>query len=204
MRHGQSLNAGVLDAPDGDPGLSRDGARQAQRIARRLAAGSGLDRIHSSPARRALETAELIRHSTSVRLAQVWVDLHEQRVRPLAARAELSAAELARCFPRFEFVGGTEGAGWSMRLEHDEEVEVRASLVAAALRGRASSGERVCLVGHQRFFDRLLHLLVPEEPRQAGYMHSHGALTHLVLDPQSSRIRSLCCEEHLPLELRSR
>ena len=100
LRHGQSeANAGLSDAID--CGLTDLGARQSAAMAAALAQ-LGVTRVLSSPYRRCLQTAEVIRSATGAP-AELWPAVHEHHHDPfppgpwpLPARAEL-----ARGWPNF-------------------------------------------------------------------------------------------------------
>ena len=58
VRHGLPLRIETQDGSPADPPLSESGQRQAQAVARWLASGSEIERIYSSPLRRAHQTAD--------------------------------------------------------------------------------------------------------------------------------------------------
>lgn len=82
VRHGAPDEGNCLDP--GDPPLSSEGRLQAQRLAQLLAA-EGIDRIVSSPQRRARQTAEplasLVGLSINILHGIAEVDLHTHRYR---------------------------------------------------------------------------------------------------------------------------
>ncbi|WP_440640850.1 histidine phosphatase family protein [Bradyrhizobium sp. PUT101] len=82
VRHGEPDEGNPLDP--GDPALTREGALQARRVAE-LLAGEGIDRIVSSPQRRARLTAHPLASLTDLPIEIVEglaeVDLHTDRYR---------------------------------------------------------------------------------------------------------------------------
>jgi probable phosphoglycerate mutase len=87
VRHGEaepsraSEGGGVYDPP-----LTRLGQRQAQRLALRLRAEGGVDRLYSSPLRRARQTAEAVALELDLPVIEVF-DLREVEWRPISLTA---------------------------------------------------------------------------------------------------------------------
>ena len=91
--------------------------------------------------------------------------------------------------------------------EDEDAAQYRALKVATGLRRRAESDERMALVSHAGFLDRLLKALLnqlPDVPRTVFYAHYNTAITRIDFDDYDRmRLHYLNRIEHLPADLRS-
>jgi broad specificity phosphatase PhoE len=161
VRHGQSETlAGIseeIDCP-----LTPRGLEQAGAIAAALA-GAGLTQILTSPFRRCLQTAEVLRRVTGAS-AELWPAVHEHHHEPypagewpLPTRSEIAAA-----FPDFLVPPGMPETHWAA-VPEDRERQWQ----------RISNAVRSLLERHER------------EPDAAVAVLTHGA-------PASVFVQSFC------------
>jgi broad specificity phosphatase PhoE len=230
IRHGQSTNNALADQRDrvSDPPLTELGQRQAQILARHLAAGTELEppgsrggghpqagydisRLYCSPTWRALQTTEPIRQALGL-APEVWTDLHERggifldhgdgRGRigyPGKTRGEIQAA-----FPHFALPEDiTEDGWWNREYEGWPACHERAIKVAEELRKWATADEPIATVSHVDFIDALLKALFKQLPdSRLFYYHYNTAISRIDFRGDDCLdIRYLNRVSHLPLEL---
>ncbi len=231
IRHAQSYNNALTDWTErvSDPPLTELGERQADRLAEYLAStpeetdepGSGahyvnrtgfrFTRLFTSAMRRSLQTAAPIGEAIGLQ-PEVWVDIHEtggvfldyHEGRGLPG---LKRAEMAAQFPTFRLSPEvTEDGWWNRGQESKEEWLERAARVAAELRERyATSDERIGLVTHGGFADKLLHTLFGHTmPPRVILPHRNTAITRLdFCDDGAIYMQYFNRVEHLPSALLS-
>ncbi len=174
-------------AREADPPLTELGQEQAERLAAYLAGGPNLEdrvmqmpgergvprghkltRLLCSPMRRALQTAQPLSAALGLPV-EVWVDLHEHGGLYLQSPdgegrgfPGLTAAEMRAQFPGCILPPEVTDRGWWEPARGKEDLAgcmARAVRVAARLRGWAEIQERVALVTHGTFADKLLKAL---------------------------------------------
>ena len=161
--------------------------------------------------RRSLQTAAPIGEAIGLQ-PEVWVDIHEtggvfldyHEGRGLPG---LKRAEMAAQFPTFRLSPEvTEDGWWNRGQESKEEWLERAARVAAELRERyATSDERIGLVTHGGFADKLLHTLFGHTmPPRVILPHRNTAITRLdFCDRNGMIVQYFNRVEHLPSALLS-
>lgn len=195
-------------AREADPPLTALGLAQAQRLAAHLAngpnledrvvqlpgapnlpRGCGLTRLLCSPMRRALQTAQPAAAALGLPV-EVWVDVHEHGgLYLLGPDGEgqgfpgLTADEMRAQFPGCVIPPEVTDQGWWNPARGKEDLAgcmARAVRVAARLRGWAETQERVALVTHGTFADKLLKALYSALPGD-GLQHwlYNASLTRL-------------------------
>ena len=206
IRHAQSYNNALTDWMErvSDPPLTELGERQADMLAAHLTStpadseqpGSGaryanrtgfrFTRLFTSAMCRSLQTAAPIGQAIG-RQPEVWVDIHEtggvfldyHEGRGLPG---LKRAEMAEQFPTIRLSPEvTEDGWWNRERETEEEWLERAARVATELRDRyAATDERIGLVTHGGFADKLLHTLFGHTmPPTVIFPHLNTAITRL-------------------------
>jgi 2,3-bisphosphoglycerate-dependent phosphoglycerate mutase len=205
IRHGQSANNVLEDVSlrDKDPELTELGQRQAARVAEFLVAGGhkdphprreGLpffDHLYCSPMLRAMQTAEPIGRGLGID-PEIWVDIHEMggiyldhgEERGVIAYPGQTRGEMGERFPGYRLPEGVGEDGWwkGDGMESFAAGQGRAIGVASALKERAGSDERICLVSHGGYMSCLLQALGRQLPAE-GFYYEHGntAITRLCL-----------------------
>ncbi|NWG18397.1 MAG: histidine phosphatase family protein [Chloroflexi bacterium] len=175
---------------DVDPPLTALGQQQAEATARYLAeavnletlveqpaenraempTGFDITRLYSSPMLRALQTAQPIGQALGLPV-EVWPDVHEHGgmylrypdERGVVGFPGRSRAEILADFPDYILPDSITEAGWWNPASKEEDIAgcfARAVRVAAALRRRAHSQERIAIVTHGTFSDCLLKALL--------------------------------------------
>ncbi len=187
LRHGESeSNAGRIYAGSGiDMPLTGTGIRQAECQARALA-GIGLDEIHSSPLRRARQTAERVSHHIGI--APVFHPaLQEVDVGILEGTDQDETETKAK---HDEIVQQWEQGRPDVRFPEGESLEE----VEGRLRGfidlldRREPAPRSLVVGHCMLFMAAIWLLC--ENRGPTFEHGHMGRGHLsVLGSAGGRFR---------------
>jgi 2,3-bisphosphoglycerate-dependent phosphoglycerate mutase len=208
LRHAQSANNHLYTTTNSsvgrqaDPPLTELGHRQAQLLARRLAApaageigfhpmrhnrhGFGLTHLYTSLMLRAIVTASYVAEATGLPL-HAWPEAHEWG--GLHTIDEASGAEVgvpgpdraffAAQFPHLHLPEALGATGWwgDRGREQPEEFLPRARRVWAELLARhGDTDDRVALVTHGGFFQSLIAAVVPAE----GTLGAPGlALEHL-------------------------
>ena len=228
IRHGQSANNALADSSlrDKDPELTGLGRRQAEQVARFLAAGGHLrpeeraedrrylDRLYCSPMIRAMQTAEPI--GLALDLApEVWVDLHENGgiyldhgpERGTRGYPGQTRSEMLERFPGFVIPEQVGEEGWwrDGDMEPFHRSQGRAIGVAARLREWGSGGERIGLVSHGGHLSCLLQALGGQLPADGWYYdHRNTAVTRLNFSPEGwITVAYLNRVDHLPEELKT-
>lgn len=238
IRHAQSAN-NVLEVENYDyymrnrvvdPPITALGVKQAECVARHLAAeehaehlhenadqrsGYGFTHIFVSPMLRCLQTALPISHALGV-IPEVWIDIHEQggmflgnprtgedlRFFPGMTRSEIAANFTTYKIP--ETI--TESGWWQGGHEEHSQCEERAARVAEHLKKLAQQQTegRIALVSHGTFSDRLIKALVGLSPSTPSCYFSHYNTAISRVDFWSegnTNVRYLNRTQHLPPEL---
>lgn len=182
-----------------DPPLTELGLRQARLIAEHLANGIDhetqaiegqpadtplngmrISRLYCSAMLRALQTAQLVGGALGLQ-PHVWVDIHEEggmwldhgEPEGICGYPGMTRDEIAGRFPECVLPAEITGQGWwRYGREEWQPFLDRAARVAAALRERASSDERIAIVTHGGFGAYLLRALV-NAPLDANVFFHH-------------------------------
>lgn len=207
IRHGQSSNNTLVDMSQRvcDPPLTELGERQAGYVAAHLANGSRqvqfagrwgemdrrLTKLYTSAMLRSLQTAGRIGAALDLS-PEVWVDVHEEGGMFLDDAAGettgypgLTRPEIAAQFPGFVLPDDVTPSGWwdpARGKEDEESRQERAARIAAMLREWGSREERIGIVTHGGFANRLLHnFFGPCDARHNGltYYHYNTAITRV-------------------------
>ncbi|MBL8147967.1 MAG: histidine phosphatase family protein [Anaerolineae bacterium] len=216
----------VPDAP-----LTELGHEQAQRLAEYLRDGRnrdpwynpstgysrleheadwGITHLYASPMTRALQTCQPIAAALGLQ-PNVWVETHEhggvyqQRPEGIAGFTGRTRAEIEDGFPGFLLPAGVTEQGWWNPARGSEtmpEAIARAIKVAADLRRRADSDERLLMVTHGTFIDALIKALFFQLPSRAlFYLHYNTAITRIdFVERERLLVRYLNRTAHLPPE----
>lgn len=229
IRHAQSTNNALPDqtARVEDPRLTEMGWQQARRLADFLTAqrlptaaardgnefnqhGYAFTRLLVSPMTRALQTAQVLADALAL-TPEVWADTFEvggiyldygaptgEVGLPGRARADLQAE-----FPRARLPDdiGAEG-WWGRNRETRPESLLRAVRVVARLAAWADHDERIGLVTHGAFSDRLIKAYCQQPLDGAAYFLVNTAISRLDV-PAEGRIvvRYLNRCTHLPADM---
>jgi len=208
IRHAQSTNNALLDqtARVEDPRLTEMGWQQARRLADFLAAqrlpaardgnefnqqGYAFTRLLVSPMTRALQTAQVLADALAL-TPEVWTDTFEvggiyldygapvgEVGLPGRARADLQAE-----FPRARLPDDIGAGGWWGRgRETRPESLQRAGRVVERLAAWAEHDERICLVTHGAFSDRLIKIYCQQPLDGAAYFLVNTAISRLDVPP---------------------
>ena len=207
IRHGQSTN-NLLPDPTGrvcDPPLTALGERQARYVANHLANGARqvhqagnwreigyrLTKLYTSAMLRSLQTAAPIGAALGM-APEVWVDVHEEGGMFLeddlgrsTGYPGLTRAEISDQFPGFVLPDNVTGSGWwdpARGKEDEESRQERAARVAATLRQWGNREERIGIVTHGGFANRLLQALFDrcdDTPHGMIYYHYNTAITRV-------------------------
>jgi broad specificity phosphatase PhoE len=149
VRHGQSEAAAGLSS-EIDCALTERGAAEAGAVAAALA-GTGVACILSSPFRRCLQTAEVIRRVTAAP-AELCPALHEHHHDPYPAGPWplLSKSQLAAAFPDFAAPSDMPETRWTAVPEDRERLWKRISSVVRQVLSRfeGQADARVVVVTH--------------------------------------------------------
>lgn len=194
IRHGQSeSNLVDYDLPDGN--LTPLGVRQAEEVAGRLV-GESIDRIFSSPYRRALQTAGAL-HRRIGAAPVVWPALSEFRPEPV--HRFMSLAEVRTLVPAAGARGELPADGHLHGLETPEAVGRRAADVLAALRADYGNTHlRVAVFAHWAFISTCLGVLTGAEARhELLFEQANCCVSRVRLEPHRSRILSVNETGHL-------
>jgi 2,3-bisphosphoglycerate-dependent phosphoglycerate mutase len=216
-----------------DPPLTDLGWRQARAVAdyvanhtnidvwierppemREVMKGFGITRLYCSPMRRALETCLPISEALEMQ-PEVWVDIHEHGGIYLedgdggiTGYSGLTRAEMLAEFPQYILPPGVSEQGWwnpQDKNEDNERCMARAIRVARALRLQANSPQRLALVTHGTFADRLLKALFNLLPsHEIGFNHYNTGITRIDFRVDGKMLmRYQNRVEHLTAELMS-
>lgn len=175
VRHAQAGGDDV--SPELGPPLTSLGRRQAERVARRLAA-EPFDQIYSSDLARAWETTqEILKHQPDIDCTLI-MDLRE-----VASFHFTGEPSPARPFDR-------------KALKQEEEALHR---FARLIRGSHKPGERVLVVGHGNAIRTLVPILAGKDPAKTVLMElNNTAVTVLDLWPTGAAVLKLAnCIRHL-------
>lgn len=205
IRHAQSTNNALDNRRDRDcdPPLTELGRRQAEIVARHLAAGMrlppweddyldpsgyGITRLYCSPMWRALQTAEYIEQALGL-VPEVWIDLHELggiyldhgEAGGIVGYPGKTRTEILGEFPNYSLPTDiTEHGWWDQGREERPAFYGRAIKVAGELRRWADSDERIALVTHGGFINGLLQALFNQLPDpHIYYAHLNTAITSI-------------------------
>lgn len=184
-----------------DPPLTDLGRKQAALAAERLA-GEGIEALHCSPLRRALETATIIGDRLGL-VPIVWVELCEKwggagDERRWPARSEVQAA-----FPRAVFPDDMPEVGWWRTTgEPEEDAYLRAGVVEARLRRLYEATEkRVLVITHGSFGAIMISKILGAPP--CGYTRFsqyNCCISTVEIEPGRAKLSRLNATEHLPPE----
>jgi len=217
-----------------DPPLTALGVQQAQQLAAYLGKGDsrdldadfrsgystrhgiksfGITHLYCSAMHRALQTAQPVAHAIGV-IPEIWLELHEvggvylDSSNGRSSQAGKTRLEIETEFAGFTIPEGFATDGWwgvTRAYEEREDALVRAQLVAANLRQRATTDDVVALITHGTFSDRLLKVLLSQSDIYGFYyMFYNTAITRLeFLDETRILVRYINRIDHLPAELMS-
>jgi broad specificity phosphatase PhoE len=216
-----------------DPWLTDLGRRQAELLAQHLATGKNpelsswvnvegtagrnrrgynITKLYCSAMHRALQTAQPVGRALDLQ-PEVWVDIHEHggiyldhgpegggiMGHPGKTRSEILAE-----FPDYILPDNITEAGWWQNGYEDWPTCLgRAIKVAAALRQKAGSEERIALVSHGGFIDALIKALLNQSPSpHVFYYHFNTAVSRIDFRSDGYLdVRYLNRVDHLPQEL---
>jgi broad specificity phosphatase PhoE len=211
IRHAQSTNNALADPRDRDrdPTLTELGERQADILARHLAAGAELvpmasatngrdrpgynfTRLYCSPMWRALQTADSVGQALGL-TAEVWADIHEQGGiyldhwdgRGPIGYSGKTRQEIQAVFPHYVLPEDvTERGWWNRDFEDWPACHERAIRVADELRAWADcdqgGDECIAIVSHGGFVDALLKALFTQTAdRGVFYYHYNTAISRI-------------------------
>ncbi len=183
---------------EADPPLTELGQKQAEKVAAYLAGGEnfdhwvdrkledrevmqgfGITRLYCSPMLRTLQTTLPISKATGIS-PEVWTDLHEHGglhldhgdERGIEGFPGLGRSAMLQQFPGYVVPETISDAGWydySKGVEDIAGAMSRAIRVAAVLRTKAASQERIGLVIHGTFADALIKALLNMLPNHEVY-----------------------------------
>ncbi len=200
IRHAQSTN-NILDDErlrTMDPLLTELGVQQAELLAEHLARTLPLHdgrptRLYCSAMWRALHTASIIARATGLR-PEVWVDIHEHggiymdygEDGGVVDYPGKTRSEILTAFPEVILPPEvTEEGWWHGGREELEACYMRAARVAAALRARLPSEERILMISHGGFLNSLLKRLFEQEVEwPIFYHHANTAVTYLTFSAE--------------------
>jgi 2,3-bisphosphoglycerate-dependent phosphoglycerate mutase len=213
IRHAQSTNNALIDQRTrvADPPLTELGQHQAQLLARYLATttdpadlpaitmgqrrngrrgpGYHIDRLYCSPMWRSLQTIQPIADALGLK-PEIWVPIHEvggiflEDETGIVGYGGKTRSELLATFPGYAIPGEiTEAGWWTGGLEEELARDLRAIRVATQLHGWAASDERIAIVSHGGFINRLLKVLFNlPTGRLVFYEHYNTAVTRIVFN----------------------
>ena len=191
IRHGESeAIAGSSDAID--CALSPRGLSEAAAVAAAVAASGAVSRILSSPYRRCLQTAEVIRRVVQAP-AEVLPALHEHHHDPYPAGAWplASRSQLAEAFPDFLLPAAMPETHWAAVPEDRQRLWQRISGVVRDLLGRyeTQAETRLAVVTHgapASVFVQAFCLWT--NPLRAGVQIDPGSVSVLRVEPDGRRV----------------
>ncbi|MBI5671526.1 MAG: histidine phosphatase family protein [Chloroflexi bacterium] len=219
---------------EADPPLTDLGKQQAEAVARYLAEGEnleawaelpqsqrqdvprgfGLTHLYASPMLRALQTAQPIARAFGLPV-EVWIELHEHGgmyieypdERGVIGHSGRRRSEIQQDFPDYVLPDELTEEGWWNPANLREDITgayARAMRVAAALRRRASTQERIALVTHGTFAECLIKALLNmlPSPDIRTYLYN-TSVSHIHFYPSGNRItlRYINRVQHLPPEM---
>lgn len=226
IRHAQSYNNALSDSRQRvqDPPLTELGWEQARLLAQHLASatdayadqarGYDITRLYTSPMLRSLQTASLLAQALQLQ-PEVWVDIHELGGVFLedehgVARGfgGMTRAEIQALYPQYRIEPRVTESGWwpaEKAMESDADSALRAEQVAATLLARAHEQERIAIVSHGAFLDRLLKCLLGRPPQPPHtFLHYNTAFSRVdFLSAETIQVHYLNRIDHLPPPLRS-
>lgn len=170
IRHAQSRNNALPEEQRvEDPAITDLGHRQASALASWLGSAR-LDRLLTSPFRRALETTEYVRRRVRLPVL-VWADLHEQGgcyaghdPRRYVMRPGMARTEIESNFPGYQIEPSIGEHGWwrGRPYETMDAARARASRLIARMNSEfGTSADRIATVVHADFKQLLLQELLP-------------------------------------------
>ncbi len=216
-----------------DPPLTELGGQQARAVAHYLAThtnidywveqppetrevlqGFGITRLYCSPMRRALETCEPISEALEMN-PEVWLDIHEhggqyleQDDGTIVGYPGMTRGEILKRFPNYVVPPNITDNGWWNPADKNEDQEhcmARAIRVAGTLRLQGGSAQRIALVTHGTFADRLIKAIFNMLPStEFGFTHYNTAITRIDFRVDAKIVmRYQNRVEHLTAELMS-
>jgi probable phosphoglycerate mutase len=200
IRHAQSTNNALPDERHRivEPPLTEIGREQAALLARHLADGhltdpflNGkdrplFDRLYCSPMLRALQTARPVSAALGLR-PDVWTDIHEcggmwldhGEQAGIVGYPGMTHGEMAAAYPDYRLPEAVGADGWWNRdMELPDQCGERAERVAEALRSWPRPDERIAIVTHGGFTNRLLGALL--RPAATVWMHVYNTSVSVV------------------------
>ncbi len=219
VRHGQSGgNVGADIGPD--PPLTELGRKQAALAGERLS-GEGIEALHCSPLRRALQTATIIGERLGldpviwVELCEkwggtgaepgltpsVWVELYQKWAGAGDERRWPSRSEIQAAFPNALFPDGMPEVGWwRLTGETEDDAYLRAGVVEARLRRLyEATDKRVLVVTHGTFGGILISRILGAPP--CGYTRfsqNNCCISTIEIEPGRAKLSRLNATDHLP------
>jgi len=199
VRHGQSDgNVGSDGGPD--PALTELGHKQAALASDRLAA-EGIEAVHCSPLRRALETATIIGERLGL-TPSVWVELCEKwGGEPTPRRRWPGRREIQAAFPNSLFPDDMpEQEWWRATGETELDAFMRAGVVEARVRRLyESTDKRVLMITHGTFGAILISQILGAPP--CGYTRfsqNNCCISTIEVEPGRAKLSRLNATDHLP------
>lgn len=219
---------------EADPPLTDLGQQQAEAVAgyladgpnleawselpqserREVPRGFGLTHLYASPMLRALQTAQPIARAFNLPV-EVWIELHEHGgmfieypdERGVIGHVGRRRSEIQQDFPDYVLPDALTEDGWWNPANKREDITgayARAIRVAAALRRRANTQERIALITHGTFAECLIKALLNmlPSPDVRTYLYN-TSISHVHFYPNYNRmtLRYLNRVAHLSPEM---
>lgn len=170
----------------------------------------GITHLYVSPMTRTLQTCLPIAKALGIQ-PQIWVETHEhggvyqQRPEGIVGYPGRTRIEIETDFPGYVIPASVTEQGWWNPVRGSEtmpEAIGRAVKVAADLRRRADTDERILLVTHGTFIDALIKALFSQLPsRSIFYLHYNTAITRIdFVERERLLVRYINRIAHLPPE----
>ena len=168
----------------------------------------GITHLYVSPMARALQTCQPVAAALGLR-PEIWLETHEhggvyqQRPDGVTGFPGRTRAEILAEFADYHLPDAITDAGWwNPERGHEamHEAIARAVQVAAELRRRAGSDERILLITHGTFVDTLIKALFAQLPsRSLFYLHYNTGITRIdFVERDRLLVRYLNRTAHLP------
>ena len=230
IRHAQSANnklydeTGTWNGRDSDPELTELGHEQARRLAQHVAYANGetphrdyanrgrfgFTHLYSSPMVRALATATYLSAALELPLV-VWEDLHEvggifyidDETGERIGQPGKTRPELAVRFPQAQLPETLGEDGWWNRSHESVELQARrARRFVCDLRERHGDDDRVAVVSHGGFYNRVLaELLSTQADNGFWFIINNTGITRLNFETEGIGLAYANRLEHLPTEM---
>ncbi len=215
-----------------DPALTELGRRQAELLAEHVATGKNpelsswvsveatashnrrgynITKLYCSAMHRALQTAWPIAQVLGLE-PEIWLDIHEHGgiyldhgdERGVVGYPGRSRSEILAEFPTCVVPATLTEEGWWRGGQEDwPTCHGRAIKVAAALKARAASEERIAIVSHGGFIDALIKALINQSPSPHIFFYNFNTALSRIDFRADGRldVRYLNRLDHLPLEM---